>query len=183
MWPVVVVGVVTPIEVDVADVTLANSELTRTAFETSVVSKFVPLMLSAVPGEPMAGEKPVIVGAVEPTTNEDVLVALPDGLVTAITPVVAPEGTVAMISVAVADVTCAAVPLKVTAFCEGVALKPVPSIATVAPRGPPSGENSMITTAEAAVRDMDVVLPVASYLYAADPAPGSITLESRPSAS
>jgi hypothetical protein len=155
-------GVVTPIELDVAELTFANNELTRTAFETGVFSKFVPLMLRAVPGKPICGENPLIVGVVEPTANDAELAALPEGLVTAIGPVVAPEGTVTTISVAVAEATCAATPLNVTAFCDGVELKPVPSIATEVPTGPPSGANSMTKTAEAVFRTIEVVLPVAS---------------------
>jgi hypothetical protein len=50
------------------------------------------------------------------TVNDPLLVADPDGVVMAMVPVVAPEGTVVTISVVVADVTVALVPWNVTAF-------------------------------------------------------------------
>ncbi len=65
----------------------------------------------------MVGVKLVIVGAVEAlTVNGVLLVAEPMGVVIAIGPVVAPAGTVVRIWLAVAEVTVAATPLKVTVF-------------------------------------------------------------------
>ena len=58
--------------------------------------KFVPVITTLVPTGPLVGEKLVIVG--DPITVKLLaLVAVPPGVVTAITPVVAPEGTVAVI--------------------------------------------------------------------------------------
>lgn len=54
------------------------------------------------------------------------LVAVPEGAVTLIGPVLAPLGTAVTMLVVVDDVTVAAVPLNVTAFWLAVALKPVP---------------------------------------------------------
>ena len=84
----------------------------------AVVSKLVPVMLTGVPAVAIDAEKPVIVGGpVAPVTvNAELLVVEPAGAVTAIGPVVAPAGTVVTIWFAVADVTVAAVPLKVTVF-------------------------------------------------------------------
>ena len=61
--------------------------------------KFVPVSVTIVPMGPDEGVKLVIVGA-GITVNELVLVAVPPGVVTAITPVVAPVGTVAVMLVA-----------------------------------------------------------------------------------
>ena len=64
---------------------------------TAVVPvKPLPVMVIFVPATPLVGEKPVIVG--EPITVKLLaLVAVPPGVVKAIGPVVAPEGTVAVI--------------------------------------------------------------------------------------
>jgi hypothetical protein len=64
------------------------------------------------------------------------LVADPDGDVTAIGPVVAPDGTVVTSRVAVALTTVLATPLNVIVFRLGVWLNPVPEIVTVAPITP-----------------------------------------------
>ena len=61
--------------------------------------KFVPVSVTIVPIGPDEGVKLVIVG-VGITVNELVLVAVPPEVVTAITPVVAPVGTVAVMLVA-----------------------------------------------------------------------------------
>lgn len=73
------------------------------------------------------GEKLVIVGAFEEATVKEVALETdPDDVVTEIKPVVAPEGTVVTICVAVDDVTVAETPLKVTVFELGVVLNAVP---------------------------------------------------------
>ena len=77
----------------------------------------VPVILTLVPAVPTVGVKLVTVGAPGvPTMNDVLLVAVPEGVVTLIGPVVAPTGTVVTISLAVAEVTFAATPLKVTVF-------------------------------------------------------------------
>jgi hypothetical protein len=127
------------------------------------VSKFVPLIVTDVPAAPTDGLKPEIVGAIDVvTTNEVLLFAEPFGDVIEMMPVVALAGTVTTSRVVVAEVTDAAVPLNVTVFCPGVALKPVPSIVTVCPIGPASGVNSMIATSVDIVRVMLRRLPTAS---------------------
>jgi len=73
--------------------------------------KAVPLMITRVPARPELGEKLVIVGN---TLKFVALVAVPSGVVTAIFPVVAPEGTVAVILVTLLMVKFAATPLNVT---------------------------------------------------------------------
>ena len=82
----------------------------------AVAEKFVPLIVTAVPGMPIVGLKLEIVGAPLEvvTVNEPLLVAEPAGEVTLIGPVVAPDGTVVTICVEVAEVTVAVMPLNVT---------------------------------------------------------------------
>ena len=58
--------------------------------------KFVPLMVTLAPANPLVGVKLVIVGLGGPTIVKFVaLVAVPPGVVTLRGPVVAPAGTVA----------------------------------------------------------------------------------------
>src|SRR4029450_5086400 len=76
------------------------------------------------------------------------LVAVPSRLVTAIGPVVAPAGTVALILCALSIVNVADVPLKLTLVTSGP-LKLVPWIVTEVPTGPPAGENELIVGAAA----------------------------------
>ena len=59
--------------------------------------RFVPVIVTAVPAAPLAGLKPVIVGAGPGTVKLLVLVAVPLGVVTVIGPVPAPAGTVVLI--------------------------------------------------------------------------------------
>ncbi len=76
-----------------------------------VLRKVFPLMITRVPARPEVGEKLVIVGN---TLKFVALVAVPPGVVTAILPLVAPEGTVAVILVGLLMVKVAARPLIVT---------------------------------------------------------------------
>ena len=82
------------------------------------MSKFVPVMVTAVPAVPMLGVKPLMVGTPEPaeTVKFDALETDPDGVVTAIGPVLAAAGTVTTIRVAVAETTFAVTPLNWTVF-------------------------------------------------------------------
>ena len=124
----------------------------------------VPVIETLVPTAPIVGLNPVTVGASEaPTTNEVLVVAVPEGVVTLIGPVVAPGGTLVTICVAVAEVTIAATPLNETAFSLGVVLNAVPKIWTSAPIEPLFGVNSMIETCEELSFDIDSKLPTASY--------------------
>ncbi len=95
--------------------------------------KFVPLIWTLVPTGPLVGVKLVIVGA---TVKLLALVAVPPGVVTAIGPVVAPEGTVAWIVVGEVTAKVALFVLKVT---ELASLKFVPLICTLVPTGPLGG--------------------------------------------
>ena len=100
----------------------------------------VPVTLTLLPTVPMVGEKLVIVGVVDAATvNGELLSPDPDGVVTPIGPVVAPDGTCTTSCVAEADITVAAAPLNVTVFCASVLLKPEPAIVTMVPAGPCDG--------------------------------------------
>jgi hypothetical protein len=87
------------------------------------------------------------------TTKSVELVAVPPGVVTVILPVVAPEGTVAVICVAETTVkVVAAMLLNLTALVvKPVPLKFVPVIVTVLPIGPKVGENEVIVGVGAVV--------------------------------
>ena len=100
-------------------------------FVAVVASKFVPVIVTDVPGTAEVGEKLEIVGESRaPTTNDVADVSEPLGLVTDIVPVVAADGTVTVRLVVVDALTVADVPLNVTVFDAGVALNPVPWIVT-----------------------------------------------------
>ena len=111
------VGTAVEREVEVAAEALPGVKLKRRLFALGVVAKFVPVIVTGVPIAPIAGVKPPIVGvAWFPTVNIFALVSKPDGVVTLIGPVVAPEGTEATILVAVAETTAPARPLNPTMF-------------------------------------------------------------------
>ena len=102
--------------------------------ETAVVpDKFWPVIVTVVPGGPDEGVKPAIEGT-GITPNEVALSAVPPGVVTRMTPVVALLGTVAVIVEALTLVKVVAVtPLNETAV---VPDKFWPVIVTVVPGGP-----------------------------------------------
>ena len=62
--------------------------------------RLVPVIVTALPGGPEFGVKPVIVGAGAVTVKVAVLAAVPPGVVTESVPLLAPVGTVAVICVA-----------------------------------------------------------------------------------
>ena len=104
--------------------------------------KFVPLIVTDVPTDPLFGENEVIVGAAPPfTVNFVPLVSVPEGVVTDIFPVVAPGGTVAVIFVSELTVNVVVVPLNFTAVAPE---NPAPLIVTEVPTGPLFGENEVI---------------------------------------
>ena len=74
------------------------------------------------------------------TVKSVVLVALPLAELTDMVPLVAPDGTVVVIVVAVEFVTTDWVPLNFTVLLAGVVLKFAPVMVTVAPVDPDAGE-------------------------------------------
>lgn len=101
--------------------------------------KFVPVIVTGVPTGPLAGVKPVTVGACT-TVKTPALFATPPGVVTEIGPLVAPAGTVA-INFMPLSLKAAFVPLKVTWVA---VLRFAPLIVTDAPIPPLLGENPVI---------------------------------------
>lgn len=94
-----------------------------------------------MPGAPLVGENDVIVGASGVTTNAELLVAVPRGVVTWIAPVSALFGTVAVMRIGDTTVKLALTPPKRTVV---VPWKSVPLIVTVVPSGPEVGENEVM---------------------------------------
>lgn len=129
--------------------------------------KFVPVMTTEVPGAPLLGVKPEIVGGPEGVTSKlAALVPVPAELTTEIGPSVAADGTVAVICVFELTVyVVAAVPLKRT---EVAPLKLVPVMTTDWPMGPLVGLNDETVGVTAGVTSKFVELvPV--------PPPGTVT--------
>jgi hypothetical protein len=141
------VGTVADIDVLLDELIAPRLILNLRSFLLGVGSKLVPLTVTAVPGVPTVGVKPLTVGKPfvegDVTMNELALDDDPDGALIPIGPVVAPEGTTATSCVGAAETTVAGVPLNVTVFWLGVALKPVPKIVTEVPTSPLPGVNSM----------------------------------------
>ena len=119
---VTVIGpVVAPIGTEtvscVAELTAISNALTATPLKATALapSRFVPVMTTEVSVPPSPGVKPAMVGVPEAVTVKLPLVAaLPNAVVTTTGPVVAPAGTIAVISVDVLLVKLAGMPLNVT---------------------------------------------------------------------
>jgi len=139
------VGTVVVILVAVEAVTFARVPLNRTILLAGVVLKFVPVIITEAVTEPLAGEKPVIVGAGSTVKLEALVAVTPVPLTsTESVPVVAPTGTIAVILVAEEAVTVANVPLNLTTLFPGVGLKFTPERITVAPADPVVGVKDVI---------------------------------------
>jgi len=122
-------GTVAAIEVDEFTVKLALVPLNRTVLAPV---KLVPLIVTLVPTGPLPGVKLEIVGGFT-TVKLPALLAVPPEVVTLIGPLVAPEGTVAVMVVAEPTVKLALVPLNRTAVAP---VNFVPLMVTLVPTGP-----------------------------------------------
>jgi len=111
---VALTGTVVVIEVFVEAVTVASTPLNLTTLSVGVMLKLEPLMVTAVPAMPDAGEKDVIIVDDGRTVKLSADVTVLFFTVMAIFPVVAPAGTATDNDVVVAVVTVADVPLKLT---------------------------------------------------------------------
>jgi hypothetical protein len=100
--------------------------------------KFAPVITTFVPTGPAVGEKVVTRGL---TAKLVALIAVPAGVVTAMGPVVAPEGTEVVIFVDELIVNVALVPLKVN---DVAPVNPLPLTMTLAPMMPIVGEKLVI---------------------------------------
>src|SRR5437016_2943895 len=83
-------------------------------FTAEALVKLAPVITTLAPTPPLVGEKLVMEGG-GTTVKLVALVAVPPGVVTMIVPVVAPEGTVAVICVVELTEKVATVPLNFTA--------------------------------------------------------------------
>jgi hypothetical protein len=151
--------------VAVAETVGVKLVFTTTRSFGAVASKLTPVIVIGIPTVPIVGAKVVMTGwplsAV--TVNIPKEVAVPEGDVTLIAPLVDVDGTVTVRSVSVAELTVAIVPLKRTVFELGMGLNPVPLIATVVPIGPCVGINPLIEICDDEFRAIDSRLPTASY--------------------
>ena len=143
IFPVVApVGTLAVIRPSFATLKLADVPLNRTLVAPV---KWLPLMVTEVPTTPLDGEKLLIVGADPPVTVKfDALVAVPDGVVTVILPVVAPVGTAAVIRPSFATLKLADVPLNRTLVAP---VKWLPLMVTDVPTAPLDGEKLLIVGA------------------------------------
>jgi len=143
--------------------------------------KFVPVIVTLVPADPKFGVNDEMVGPVGFVTVKSVaLVAVLTGVVTPIFPVVAPEGTVAVICVFESTAnTWAAVALNVTADAPH---RFVPVIVTAVPTGPLVGLKELmdaatlpVTVKFAALLTMTASAPVTEIFPVAAP-PGTVAV-------
>lgn len=108
-----------------------------------VPEKPEPESVTAVPTSPLVGVKELIWGTDSVTTVKEVAVdVLPNGVATLTVPVVAPTGTLVVISVSETTLKAAVVPLKLT-FVAPVRALPVK--VTAVPSVPLAGEKELIT--------------------------------------
>ena len=108
-------GALVEIELVVAPCTGSGVAATVTVLLAKFVLKFVPATVIPTPCVTIEGVTEVMVGApgVEVTVNDELLVAgMPPETETVMSPVVAPEGTMAVNSAFDAAVTVAATPLN-----------------------------------------------------------------------
>ena len=110
----------------------------------SIRLRFCPVMVTLLPGVPVAGVKLVITGKDWATLNGVALKTVLPPTVTEIKPVVAPEGT--WVSMVVLSCTNRApvIPLKATVLAP---VNPVPLIVTVVPVEPEVGAKLVIVWA------------------------------------
>ena len=108
--------------------------------------RLVPVIVTLAPTGPAGGVKFVIVGAAAETVKVPAELVVPFGVVSAIFPVVAPAGTVAVICVALFTAKVEAVPLKVS---EVVPVRCVPVITTLVPAVPDCGVKELMVGAAA----------------------------------
>jgi hypothetical protein len=128
-------GTIAVMPVAVEAVTVANVPLNSTTLLSGVVLKLAPEITTVAPTDAARGAIPEIRG-VGKTVKDEALVMVTPLVVTLIGPVVAPAGTVVVRLEDVAAVTVANVPLNRTTLFEGVVLKLVPEIVTVALKEP-----------------------------------------------
>jgi len=135
-------GTVAVMLVDDQAVVDAVVPLNATVLVPLVAPKFVPVIVTDAPTRPLVGESDVMVGGTVTVNAEPLLAIAPT--VTTTLPVVAPDGTVAVMLVADQLVVDAVVPLNLTVLVPLVAPKFVPVMMTDAPTRPLVGESEVI---------------------------------------
>ncbi len=123
------------------DVTGAAVPLKVTLLVPCDAPKLEPAMTTEVPAAPVLGVRLVIAGV---TLNVTLLLTPPE-VVTTTLPVVAPDGTVAVMLPTLQAVTAAVVALKVTLPVPCVVPKPEPAMTMDEPTGPALGVRLLIT--------------------------------------
>lgn len=132
--------------------TLVLTLLSETTLKAAVVPlkltcvapvKELPVKVTSVPSVPLAGENELIAGGYV-TVKLAALEAVPCGVATLSVPVVAPEGTLVVISVCETTLKVASTPLNVT---DWTPLNSVPRIVTGVPTPPLSGVKEEIVRA------------------------------------
>jgi hypothetical protein len=144
------VGTVTAMLVALQLVTLAAVPLKLTVPDPWPDPKFVPVMVTKVPTTPDGGDRLVMLG-VDITVKLTPLLFTPFEKTTTF-PVVAPEGTVTLILVALQLVTLAADPLKLTVPDPWLGPKFVPVMVTKVPEFPETGDRLVIFGADTIVK-------------------------------
>lgn len=144
-------GTFVVIDVVPAASTSAMVPLNVTTLSNSSESKFNPVIFTLAPTRPLDGLKLVMSG-VGITIKLVALVIVTPLTVIVILPVDAPTGTIAVILVVVDPTTSAVTSLNFTTLSEGVALKLVPEMVTVAPAAPLNGLNSVIVGVASTVK-------------------------------
>jgi hypothetical protein len=145
------VGTVATIEVALQlPIVVAVVPLNFTVLVPGVEPKFAPVIVTDSPATPDGGHRLLMLGA---TVNDEPLLAKPLTVTTTL-PVVAPDGTVATIEVALQlPIVVAVVPLNATVLVPCVDPKFVPAIVTEAPTAPEVGDKLVILGADTTVND------------------------------
>jgi hypothetical protein len=133
-------GTVTPMLLALQLSMMAAVPLNVTVLVPWLAPKLLPMIVTAVPPDPEAGDKLAIKG--EAVKLAPLLPSPPT--VTTTLPVVAPLGAVTPMLLALQLVTLAAVPLKVTVLVPWLAPKLPPVIVTAVPTGPEVGDRLVI---------------------------------------
>jgi hypothetical protein len=150
-------------------VVLAGTPLNLTELVPFVAPKFVPEMVTGVPGSPLFGDSPEIVGVGSTVNALLLLLTVPTRTTTL--PVVAPAGTGTVILVLDQFVGVALVPLNVTVLPNCAGPKLVPLTVMLCPTPPEFGDKLEIFGAPSTVKliallvtplTVTVTLPVAA---------------------
>jgi hypothetical protein len=145
--------------------TVTPVEFTPLKLTVGVPLKLVPFTVTKVPVPPELGLKPVTVGGVV-TVKLVPLVPVPDPFTTVIAPVLAPDGTVALMLVVLFTVYTASVPLNLTLV---TAVKLLPVMLTLVPTGPVPGVKLLTVGAGITVNELPLLAEPAGLVTLTNP--------------